>query len=114
MSARGRVGLGLIGMLVATLVAAGEARVQTPPIEVLVQRLGAYVDGYERDLAAVVSEEVYQQDVAGLGDVGDPVLELHEDVGAVIDAQSVPRAEVLVDPHAHDEQGTGGRTPASP
>lgn len=67
MSARGRVGLGLIGILVATLVAAGEARVQTPPIEVLVQRLGAYVDGYERDLAAVVSEEVYQQDVAGLG-----------------------------------------------
>jgi hypothetical protein len=36
-----------------------------------------------------------------LGDVGDPVLELGEDVGAVVDAQPVTGAEVLVDPDAH-------------
>ncbi len=38
---------------------------------------------------------------AGLGDVGDPVLELGEDVGTVVDAQPVARAEVLVDPDTH-------------
>jgi hypothetical protein len=38
---------------------------------------------------------------AGLADVGDPVLELGEDVGAVVDAQPVARAEVLVDPDTH-------------
>jgi hypothetical protein len=38
---------------------------------------------------------------SGLGDVGDAVLELGEDVGAVVDAQPVARAEVLVDPDAH-------------
>jgi hypothetical protein len=37
----------------------------------------------------------------GLRDVGDPVLELGEDVGAVVDAQPVARTEVLVDPDAH-------------
>ncbi len=37
----------------------------------------------------------------GLGDVGDAVLELGEDVGAVVDAQPVTGAEVLVDPDAH-------------
>jgi hypothetical protein len=36
-----------------------------------------------------------------LGDVGDPVFELGEDVGAMVDAQPVARAEVLVDPDAH-------------
>ena len=34
-------------------------------------------------------------------DVSDPVFQLHEDVGAVIDAQAIPGAEVLVDPDAH-------------
>jgi hypothetical protein len=38
---------------------------------------------------------------AGVGDVGDPVLELGEDVGAVVDAQPVARTEVLVDPDTH-------------
>jgi hypothetical protein len=38
---------------------------------------------------------------AGLGDVGDPVLELGEDVGTVVDAQPVARTEVLVDPDTH-------------
>jgi hypothetical protein len=38
---------------------------------------------------------------AGLGDVGDPVLELGEDVGTVVDAQPVARAEVLIDPDTH-------------
>jgi hypothetical protein len=36
-----------------------------------------------------------------LGDVGDSVLELGEDVGAVVDAQPVARAEVLIDPDTH-------------
>ena len=39
--------------------------------------------------------------VAVLGHVGDAVLELHEHVGAVVDAQAVAGAEVLVDPHPH-------------
>ena len=39
----------------------------------------------------------------GLGDVGDPVLELGEDVGAMVDAQPVARTEVLVDPDTHDD-----------
>jgi hypothetical protein len=36
-----------------------------------------------------------------LGNVGNPVLELHENVVAMIDADSVSSAEVLVDPHTH-------------
>ena len=42
----------------------------------------------------------------GLGHVGDPVLELGEDLGAVVDAQPVARTEVLVDPDTH-----GGHEP---
>ncbi len=38
-----------------------------------------------------------------LGHVRDPVLELDEDIGAVVDAQPVAGAEVLIDPDAHDE-----------
>jgi hypothetical protein len=38
---------------------------------------------------------------AGLADVGDPVLELGEDVGTVVDAQPVARTEVLIDPDTH-------------
>jgi hypothetical protein len=38
---------------------------------------------------------------AGLADVGDPVLELGEDVRTVVDAQPVARAEVLIDPDTH-------------
>src|SRR5689334_2051493 len=37
----------------------------------------------------------------GFLDVGDAVLELVEDVGAVVDAESVSRAQVLIDPHPH-------------
>ncbi len=39
--------------------------------------------------------------LAALGDVGDAVLELHEHVGTVVDAQPVTGAQVLVDPHTH-------------
>ena len=39
--------------------------------------------------------------LAILGDVCDAVLELHEHVGAVIHAQTVTRAQVLVDPDSH-------------
>jgi len=42
--------------------------------------------------------------LACLGHVGDAVLQLDEDVGAMIEAKTVAGAEVLVDPHAH-----GGR-----
>ena len=45
------------------------------------------------------------EDLATFDDVGDAVLELHEDVRAVIDAESITGAQVLVDPHSH-----GGRT----
>ena len=38
----------------------------------------------------------------GLGHIGDPVLELHEHVGAMVDTQPVARAQVLIDPHPHD------------
>lgn len=41
---------------------------------------------------------------AGLGDVGDAVLELDEDVVAVVDTDPVSGTEVLVDPHAHDSE----------
>jgi hypothetical protein len=53
-------------------------------------------DGGERTGATRVVEGQ-----SALGDVGDPVLELGEDVGAMVDAQPVARAEVLVDPDAH-------------
>ena len=46
---------------------------------------------------------------AVLGDVGDAVLELHEHVGAVVDAQPVAGAQVLIDPHPHDETYEGYR-----
>ena len=42
--------------------------------------------------------------LARLGHVGDAVLELDEDVGAMVEAETVAGAQVLVDPHAH-----GGR-----
>ena len=57
---------------------------------------------------------------AALVHVGDAVLELEEHVGAVVDAQAVAGAQVLVDPHPHgrtvarcshgDGHGTGGST----
>ena len=42
---------------------------------------------------------------AGLGDVGDAVLELGEHVVAVVDAQTVAGAQVLIDPDAHGGHG---------
>jgi hypothetical protein len=53
-------------------------------------------NGSERAGAAGVVEGE-----AALGDVSDPVLELGEDVGAMVDAQPVARTEVLIDPDAH-------------
>ena len=49
----------------------------------------------EPDAARVVERH------AELGDVGDAVLELREHVGAVVDAQPVAGAQVLIDPHPH-------------
>jgi hypothetical protein len=39
--------------------------------------------------------------LAALGDVRNAVLELHEHVGTVVDAQPVTGAQVLVDPDTH-------------
>lgn len=38
---------------------------QDVPLETLLERLGTYIDTYERDLSAVVSEEHYTQEVTG-------------------------------------------------
>ncbi len=61
---------GLIGVSLLPL------RAQQPDVDTslpaLLDRLGRYVDQYERDLATVVSEELYQQDVSTLnGMFGD-------------------------------------------
>jgi oligopeptidase B len=37
-----------------------------------------------------------------LSDVGNPVLQLHEHVGAMVETQTVAGAQVLIDPHPHD------------
>ena len=42
------------------------------------------------------------EDDAVLGDVRDAVLELHEHVGTMVDAEAVAGAEVLVDPDTHE------------
>lgn len=39
--------------------------------------------------------------LTGLGHVGDPVLQQDKDIRAVVDAQTVPGAQVLIDPHPH-------------
>ena len=44
---------------------------------------------------------------ATLGHVGNSVFQLHEHVRAVVDAQAVTGAQVLVDPHAHRANVTG-------
>ena len=41
---------------------------------------------------------------AGLGDVRDAVFELDEDVVAMVDADPVAGAEVLIDPDTHDSE----------
>jgi hypothetical protein len=38
---------------------------------------------------------------AVFGHIGDAVLELHEDVGTVIETETVACAQVLIDPHTH-------------
>ena len=49
------------------------------------------------------------EQLADLGHVGDAVLELDEHVRAVIEAQAVAGAQVLVDPHPHERHATGQR-----
>ena len=55
--------------------------------------------------AGIVEHEV------GLGHIGDPVLQLHEHVGTMIDTQAVARAQVLIDPHPHDSADPTVTTP---
>jgi oligopeptidase B len=43
------------------------------------------------------------QRLSFLGDVGDPILELHEDIRTMVETQTIPRTQILVDPHAHAE-----------
>ncbi|MCR4373614.1 MAG: hypothetical protein NUW22_02075 [Acidobacteria bacterium] len=62
----------LAGLLVSTgaavtLATVWAAPAQDVPLEELLARLGAYVVAYERDMAAVVSEETYEQTVAPQG-----------------------------------------------
>ena len=42
------------------------------------------------------------------GDVGNAVFQLNEDVGTMIETESVSRAQVLVDPHVHARETTRG------
>ena len=58
--------------------------------------LVARLDGCEAPRAARVVHRC-----AVLHHVGDAVLEQREHVVAVVDAQAVARAQVLIDPHAH-------------
>jgi oligopeptidase B len=58
------------------------------------------------DLGQALTAAGIVEDVLPLDDIGDPVLQLREDVGAVVDAQPVARAQVLVDPHPHDNSDT--------
>ena len=46
---------------------------------------------------------------AVLRDVGNAVLELDKYVGAVIEAESITGAQVLIDPHSHDWVEDTGR-----
>jgi oligopeptidase B len=68
--------------------------------------LVARVDfGQAPTTARIVEHEVC------FGHVGDPVLQLHEHVGKVVDAQSVASAQVLIDPHPHDIADFTATTP---
>ena len=62
----------LAGLLVSTgpvvaLVTAGAAPAQDASLDELLARMGAYVVAFERDMAAIVSEETYEQAVAPQG-----------------------------------------------
>jgi hypothetical protein len=61
---------GVKSLIGVALVSAGVMAAPAPqdvPLEELLIRLADYVDVFERDLAAVVSEETYEQQVAALG-----------------------------------------------
>jgi hypothetical protein len=54
--------------LIALLLSASTVVLATPqdvPLETLLERLATYIESYERDLSAVVSEEHYTQEVTG-------------------------------------------------
>lgn len=42
---------------------------------------------------------------AGLGYIGDAVLQLNEHVRTVVHAQSIAGAQILIDPHPHERHG---------
>ena len=58
--------------------------------------LVAWLDRGQAATAARIVEHEF-----GLGHVGDAILELHEDIGAVVDTEPVAGAQVLIDPHPH-------------
>lgn len=60
------VSTGVVVALV-TVVTVGAAPAQDVPLDQLLARMGAYVVAFERDMAAVVSEEIYEQTVAPQG-----------------------------------------------
>lgn len=56
------------GALIACLLSVSTVLLATPqdaPLETLLDRLATYIEGYERDLSAVVSEEHYTQEISG-------------------------------------------------
>lgn len=62
-----------------------------------------------RDVGQAAGASRIVQRMTGLGHVGDAVFQLHEHVGAVIEAETVAGAQVLIDPDAH-----GGRNGTAP
>ena len=46
------------------------------------------------------------EDVVPFSDVGDAVFQLDEDIGTVVEAQPISGAQVLIDPHPHEEADT--------
>jgi oligopeptidase B len=66
--------------------------------------LGSLHDGVfepQRHIGETARTTGIVQHLTGLGHVRDAVFELDEDIGAVIDTETVPGAQVLIDPNTH-------------
>lgn len=84
----------------------GEGRIDLDENALTGARLGGVndiVDVPRADVSEAPGATRIVQGSTALGHIGDPVLELHENVGTVVDADSIARTEVLIDPDAHDE-----------
>jgi hypothetical protein len=54
------------------------------------------------DLGKALTATRIIEHVVPLDDVGDPIFQLCENIGTMVDTQSVARAQVLIDPYPHD------------